>query len=78
MKEWNDLSKNTLEQMVFLGSFSPTFRPDEGLIKGYMADEDGTGKCYLDAADLKRLAEACLEVAEWLEKRKLNFKQVEK
>jgi hypothetical protein len=47
--------------MEFMGNFGITVSGKE--IKGYMDD----GKVYLDATELRELAKACLDVAEYLE-----------
>ena len=65
------LSDNAIEQLEFLGSFAPTVNPSHKMLKGYMYDvDDGQyGRVYLEPSDLRALASACNEVAEWLEER---------
>ena len=65
------LSDNAIEQLKFLGNFGATVNPKNKEIKGYMLDPDEGegGKVYLYPDDLRSLASACSEVAEWLEER---------
>lgn len=65
------LSDNAIENLEFLGSFSPTVNPSHKMIKGYLydGDEGEVGRVYLEPSDLRALASACNEVAEWLEER---------
>lgn len=72
LPQWKDLSPNTLACMELLGSFGPTTRHEEGLVKGSMYDpKDGEfSKTYLDSGELREMAAACTEVADWLDKRK--------
>lgn len=57
--------------MKFLGNFGPTVNVDSREIKGYMLDpDDGEGgKVYLDSGELRELANACNEMANWLDAR---------
>lgn len=65
-----DISNLAKANMKFLGNFSPAVRPELKEIKGYMYDdEDCCGKVYLDSGELRELAAACIEVADWLDKR---------
>lgn len=69
-KQWGSISENAKNTMSNLGSFGPTTKSNEKLIKGYMVDEDGErGKIYFDSDDLRRMAAGMIEVAEWLENR---------
>lgn len=71
--EWKkDISEDGLYWMEFLGDFGPTTPASKGTIKGYMYDSDDGGgyKTYLGIAELRELGRACIEVADWLEKRK--------
>lgn len=72
--DWSkDISDSTKEWMVELGNFSPTVNVREKLVKGYMIDGSGdAGRVYFDPSDLRGLAAACLEVADWLENRAKN------
>ncbi|NEH32634.1 hypothetical protein [Rhizobium ruizarguesonis] len=57
--------------MAFIGNFNPTVSELEMMVKGYTLDENGDGgKTYLSAVDLKKLGNACLYVAFWLETRR--------
>ena len=55
--------------MKFLGDFSPTVREENRELKGYMHDDEGGRKVYLDAGELRELASACNQAADWLDKR---------
>ena len=55
--------------MKFLGDFSPTVHEQKRELKGYMHDDEGGGKVYLDAGELRELASACNHAADWLDKR---------
>ena len=68
--DWNiDISALSKTWMKFLGEFGPTVNEQSREIKGYMHDDEGGGKVYLDAGELRELASACNEVADWLDKR---------
>lgn len=67
--KWEDVSEAAREVMEEMGSFSPTVNASHKMVKGYMHDEEGVGKCYFDSADLRRIAAGCTEVADWLDKR---------
>lgn len=62
---WEELNPKTLEWMQELGDFGPTVKEENKEVKGW---GDG-GKIYWGAEDLREIAAACLEVADWLEKR---------
>jgi hypothetical protein len=64
-------SFNARTQMRFLGNFPPTSDPSRGQLEGVVLDDDCNGgtKCYLGPKDLRDLASACVEVADWLETR---------
>ncbi len=70
--EWiNDISRAAREIMAWMGNFSPTVHAKDRQVKGYIADSntgDG-GKEYCTSADLRGIAAACTEVADWLDKR---------
>lgn len=68
--EWTDVSEKARKVMRELGNFSPTARESDAQVKGWGIDEEGTGKVYWDSADLRNIAAACAEVADWLDKRK--------
>lgn len=64
--DWkSDISSSTKEWMKFLGDFSPTVYTQTRELKGRIRDD----KVYLDSGELRELAKACNEVAEWLDKR---------
>lgn len=70
--DWSDLNPNTRDWMKILGEFGPTVHAQNAEIKGVMydADADGMGRVYIASAELRELAKACIEVADWLDKRK--------
>lgn len=71
--QWEiDLSGLALTWMKFLGDFSPVSNPKEKQLKGYMHDDDGGCKVYLDSGELRELAQACIEAADWLDKRAVD------
>lgn len=61
--EWKDLK--CADVLRELGSYSPTVRVEEKMLKG---SHDG-GKSYMDSHDLRELAAACTEAADWLDAR---------
>lgn len=65
-KAWENVSAASREIMREMGNFGPVTTGD--MVKGYgeWGDEE-MGKVYLDASDLRAVANACLEVAAWLE-----------
>lgn len=68
--DWNtDISSLAKTWMKFLGNFGPTAKEESRELKGYMHNDEGGGKVYLDAGELRELAAACNEVAAWLDKR---------
>jgi len=65
MKEWSD---NARTWMSLLGEYTPA--KDGKHVQGVGYDYEGDGgvyRRYLDAESLRKLAAACLEVAESLE-----------
>ena len=62
LPEWKSLA--CAEVLGDLGEFSPTVRVEERMLKGYI-----DGKCYYDPGDLRRMAAAFTEAADWLDKR---------
>jgi hypothetical protein len=62
LPEWKTLK--CAEVLRELGEFGPTVNPALKELKGYI-----DGKCYYDASDLRELAAACIEAADWLERR---------
>lgn len=68
--EWESVSPKARAWMADLGNFSPTVRAANREVKGRIADENGElCKTYFTADDLRSLAVACIEVANWLDKR---------
>ena len=67
--EWEELSAKAQETMKFLGDFGPTVNAQNREVKGYMHDDEGGGKVYLSAVELREMAASCIEVADWLDKR---------
>jgi hypothetical protein len=57
--------------MKFLGNFGPTVNAHRREVKGFMLDQDdGDGyKAYLSSTELRELADACNEMAIWLDAR---------
>lgn len=66
---WEQVSEKSREIMKKLGDFSPTVHTQEREVKGYTFDEDGGGKTYWTSYDLRNIASACIEVADWLDSR---------
>ena len=67
---WNDdIGSLAKTWMKFLGDFGPTVKEESRELKGDIYDEEGGGKVYLDSGELRELAAACNEVADWLDKR---------
>lgn len=70
MIDWDELPSEVLDEMAFLGNFKPTAHSQNREVKGYMhADDSEDGRVYLDSNDLRRLAAACIHVADWLDVR---------
>lgn len=68
--DWEAISEKARDVMKELGHFGPTTRAEEGLVKGYMACDDGDdGRCYWSSDDLRKVAAGCIEVADWLDAR---------
>lgn len=66
----NDISNLAHVWMNFLGQFSPTVMAKDRTVKGCMLCDSGEeGSVYLDSGELRELARACNEVADWLDKR---------
>jgi hypothetical protein len=69
----NDLSDKTREVMQWMGNFSPTYNVEDKEVKGYKLYTDGeSGKAYLTSDQLRDISDACLMVAEWLDKRAIE------
>lgn len=68
---WMDLTENARKWMRDLGEFGPLIDDKRREVKGMMRDDDD-GQChkaYLDSRDLRAIADACVEVAGWLDRR---------
>ena len=74
--KWEDLSQLARDSMKELGNFGPTVNVAERLVKGAMYDPDcdGAVKTYYSSDDLRQIAAACNEVADWLDKRSTDEK----
>lgn len=67
--KWEDLSKQARDAMKDLGNFGPTVKVQDRKVKGFTYAGEGTAKTYYSSADLREIAIACTEVADWLDKR---------
>lgn len=68
--DWTDVSEDAREWLKMLGGFSPTVHAKQRELKGQLHSDYGDdGRCYLDAGDLRNLAAALIEAADWLDKR---------
>lgn len=68
--EWDELSWNARYWMDKLGSFGPIDNKKAKTLKGSTLSEYGEGvKTYWTSQDLRDIADACTEVADWLDKR---------
>lgn len=68
---WHDLSLGARSWMGQLGGFLPTIHDANREVKGHLFDDD-TGevrKTYWHSRDLRMIALACVEVADWLDRR---------
>lgn len=65
-----DISESAKAWMKLLGNFGPTVRAESREMKGMTVDECGDHvKTYYDSGELRELAKACIEVADWLDRR---------
>lgn len=65
-----EVSESARGWMRTLGNFSPTVNPDNREVKGAILGEYGDAeKAYFSSKELRELAAACSEVADWLDKR---------
>lgn len=65
-----EVSESARGWMRTLGNFSPVVNPDYREVKGSMLGEYGDAeKTYFDSKELRELAAACNEVADWLDER---------
>jgi hypothetical protein len=58
-----------LAAIVFILAFLRGAYEKKRELEGYMHDDEGGGKVYLDAGELRELASACNQAADWLDKR---------
>lgn len=71
-----EVSENSRAWMRTLGSFTPTANPAYREVKGSMLGEYGDAeKTYFDSSELRELAAACDEVANWLDARASTTQQ---
>lgn len=64
--EWTEVSAEARHWLEMLGHFGPTVRAENRELKGYLGDE---GRTYFDSSDLRNIAAAMIEAANWLDKR---------
>lgn len=69
--KWEGLSQEAKEVMDELGDFGPTVNASNRTVKGQMARwQDGEiYRVYHTSDYLRKIASACEEVADWLDKR---------
>ena len=68
--QWIQVSESARNWMKTMGEFSPTVRPEYRVVKGWLKNEaPNDGRTYYDSSELRELAAACIEVADWLDKR---------
>jgi hypothetical protein len=69
--KWEDLSELARDVMEDMGNFGPTIKPGSREVKGATYDDvyGGVIKTYYSSSDLREIASACNEVADWLDKR---------
>lgn len=68
---WHDLSLGARSWMEQLGGFLPTIHHANREVKGVLYDEYSGKrlKAYWHSRDLRMIALACVEVADWLDRR---------
>lgn len=68
---WEDVSEEARRIMDELGNFSPTALVFDCEVKGWIYDEETASRCktYWTATNLRHIAAACNEVADWLDNR---------
>lgn len=65
-----EVSESARGWMRTLGHFTPTVNPDYREVKGSMLGEYGDAeKTYFSSKELRELAAACTEIADWLDRR---------
>ena len=62
----DDVSEDARDWLKMLGNFGPTVHAKNRELKGYLGEE---GRTYFDAGDLRNIAAALIEAANWLDKR---------
>jgi hypothetical protein len=68
--QWEDLSDNAKEIMLDLGNLLPKETPSDREVEGWVCGEFGeTVTIGYSSHYLREMAAACLEVADWLDKR---------
>jgi hypothetical protein len=71
--DWNSTSANARDVMLELGFFEPTINVSDCEVKGWTSDgHNGLIKTYWDSDCLRRIAQGCTEVADWLDARAAN------
>jgi len=63
--EWTEVSEESRCWLKMLGGFGPTVHAKNRELKGYLVE----GRTYFDAGDLRNIAAALIEAADWLDKR---------
>jgi len=67
---WTEVSEVSRQWLKTIGDFGPTVHAKSRELKGYLHAEEGEdGRTYIDANELRELAAACVEAADWLDKR---------
>ena len=68
--EWSEVSYDARMWLDQLGSFGPTVHAGRRELKGCLPCADGDdGRTYLDSDELRKIAAAFTEAADWLDKR---------
>lgn len=68
--EWTDVSEDARDWLEMLGSFGPTANAGNRELKGRVHSDHGEdGRVLLDSGDLRNIAAAMTEAADWLDKR---------
>ena len=67
--KWEDVSSLSRHTMRELGEFGPTVNAEDRVVKGVTFDDGDPCKTYWSSGDLRQIAAACAEVADWLDKR---------
>lgn len=66
---WEDVSERTRDVMKELGNFGPTVDAIDRAVKGWTYEDGECGKTYWTSDDLRQIAAACIEAADWLDRR---------